>query len=342
MADRLAGLERPTSMRGRPLRIPFAGLLCILALMASCAPTFPGRRSPALPAPAPAASVQHEARPVGCEGTAPPTAGVMTRQIDVDDRMRTYLLAVPRSYSGTRPVPLVLNFHAYGSNAPQQAAYSRLNELGSRRGFLVVTPEGSGSPARWTLPDTVPGVDEVAFVRGLLDELRALWCIDEQRLYATGMSNGAAFAALLACELDGRIAAVAAVAGINIVEPCESGAPVSIIAFHGTADTVVPYAGGRIFGSLEVRSVGEAVAEWAEHNRCASDADEVRVSENVLRRAYGGCAAGTAVHLYTVEGGGHTWPGAANLPPLGPVTDEIEASQQVLDFFGEHPSPSAP
>ncbi|MDP8927909.1 MAG: hypothetical protein M3O70_04835 [Actinomycetota bacterium] len=329
-------------MRGRPLRTRFAGLLCILALVAGCKPTFPGRGSPALPEPAPGASNHHEARLVGCEGIAPTTAGVMTRQIDVDGTMRTYLLAVPRSYSGTRALPLLLNFHGYGSNAPQQAAYSRLNELGSRRGFLVVTPEGSGSPARWTLPDTVPGVDEVAFVRALLDELRARWCIDEQRLYATGMSNGAAFAALLACELDGRIAAVAAVAGINLVEPCESGAPVSVIAFHGTADSVVPYAGGRIFDSVEVRSVGEAVAGWAGHNRCASDADEARVSDNVRRRAYVGCAAGTAVRLYSVEGGSHTWPGAAYVPPLGAVSDEIEASQLVLDFFSEHPSPSAP
>lgn len=330
-------------MRRRPLRTPIVGLLWILALVAGCAPRVPGRASPASPAPAPGVSTPLEAGSDGCEGVAARPGGVVTRQIEVGGTMRTYLLAVPRSHSPPRPVPLVLNFHGFASNATQQAAYSSLNELGSRRGFLVVTPEGSGSPARWTLPGTtLSGIDEVAFVGALLDELGALWCIDEQRVYATGMSNGAAFAALLACELDGRIAAIAAVAGVNLVQPCESGAPVSVIAFHGTADSVVPYAGGRIFDSFEVRSIAEAVAEWAEHNRCASDPGEVRVSEHVRRRAYSECAVGTTVRLYTVEGGGHTWPGAADIPPLGPVTDEIEASQLVVDFFSEHPRPSAP
>ncbi len=320
---------------GSQLRSYLASLLGILVLVAGCAARTPGRASPAIPSPAPTSSTLG-AEPGGCAGAAAPPEGVVTQQVEVDGTPRTYLLAAPRSYSAMRPVPLVLNFHGYASNAVQQAAYSRLNELGSRRGFLVVTPEGSGSPARWTLPDAFPGVDEVAFVRALLDELGGRWCVDEERVYAIGMSNGAAFAALLACELDGRIAAIAAVAGINLLEPCDSGGPVSVIAFHGTADAVVPYAGGRIFDRFEARPVPEVVAGWAEHNRCDSEANDVRVSEHVRHRVYGECPAGSAVRLYIVDGGGHTWPGAAHLPPLGPVTDEIDASQLALDFFTGH------
>ncbi|MFN2556487.1 MAG: PHB depolymerase family esterase [Nitriliruptorales bacterium] len=264
----------------------------------------------------------------------------MTRQVEVAGAVRTYLLALPSSYSSARPAPLILNFHGFGSNADQQAAYSRLNELGSERGFVVVTPQGSGSPARWTLPGTIPGSDEVAFVRALLDELHELWCIDDGRVYATGMSNGAAFSALLACRLEGRIAAIAPVAGINLVEPCESPVPVSVIAFHGTADSVVPFAGGRIADRFVVRSVPGAVAEWATHGRCVPDAEEVRIAAGVRLRAYDACPGGIAVRLYIVDGGGHTWPGSPALPSLGPVTHQIDASRLLLDFFSDHPRPT--
>lgn len=315
-------------------RAPVAALLSILLLTAGCTRTVRSRPAPDV-SHATATSAPIEAAPGGCGGPAAALTGVRTEQVEVAGTVRTYIAAVPDSYSGVQPLPLVLNFHGFGSSAAQQAAYSRLNELGPERGFLVVTPQGSGSPARWTLPGTLPGVDEVAFVRALLDELRTLWCVDEQRVYATGMSNGAAFAAVLACQLDGRITAIAPVAGINLVEPCESGPPVSVIAFHGTADSVVPYSGGRIVGSFMVRSVRDAVAEWAEYDRCTFEAVEAVVSEHVRRRAYGDCAAQTAVRLYTVEGGGHTWPGAADVPPLGPVTDEIDASRLLLDFFSD-------
>ncbi len=260
----------------------------------------------------------------------------MTRQIEVTGNVRTYLLAVPSYLSGPRPAPLVLNFHGFGSNALQQALYSRLNDLGPERGFVVVTPEGSGSPARWTLPGAIPGIDEVAFVRALLDQLHEQLCIDERRVYATGMSNGAAFSAHLACRLEGRIAAIAPVAGINLVEPCESPAPLSVIAFHGTADAVVPFRGGRIAGSFLVRPVPDAVAEWAAHGRCAPAAADLRIAAAVRLRAYEACPGGNSVRLYTIEGGGHTWPGAPAVPTLGPVTPEIDASRLLLDFFAEH------
>ncbi len=342
----MGGWEGMERVRTASLPRLVAALLWILVV--GCTPTARDRTSPTRPAPAPAASAPVGSQSPGCRtetppprsppahpAASPPDRGVVTRQLDVAGNTRTYLLALPSSYSSARPAPLILNFHGFGSNAVQQAAYSRLNDLGPERGFLVVTPQGSGSPARWALPDAIPGVDEVAFVRALLNELHGLWCIDEKRIYATGMSNGAAFSALLACRLEGRIAAVAPVAGINLVEPCDSPAPLSVIAFHGAADPVVPYEGGLIAGSFVVRSVPDAVAEWATHGRCDPYGDEVRIGTGVRLRAYDPCPGGIAVRLYTVEGGGHTWPGAPALPALGRATQEIDASQLLLDFFTE-------
>ncbi|MDQ4129593.1 MAG: polyhydroxybutyrate depolymerase [Actinomycetota bacterium] len=266
----------------------------------------------------------------------------MTRQIEAAGAIRTYLLAVPSSHPSPQPAPLILNFHGFGSNALEQAAYSRLNDLGPERGFVVVTPEGSGSPARWTLPRAIPGIDEVAFVRALLDQLHEQLCIDDRRVYATGMSNGAAFSAHLACRLESGIAAIAPVAGINLVEPCQSPAPLSVIAFHGTADAVVPFHGGRIAGTFLVRSVPDAVAEWAAHGHCPTAADDVRIAPDVRLRVYDACPRGNTVRLYTIEGGGHTWPGAPLVPTLGPVTHEIDASRLLLDFFAAHPRADGP
>lgn len=250
---------------------------------------------------------------------------------------RTFRLALHAGYSGDDPLPLVLNWHGYGSDAAQQAVYSELEQKGPAAGYAIVTPQGTGSPARWNIFSRGPGLDDVRFAEDLIDWAASTLCIDTARVYSTGMSNGAGMSVFLACEIPDRIAAIAPVAGVNLVDGC-AGAPIDVLAFHGDADPVVPYAGGSvtIAPQLEIASVADSIAGWAERAGCDDVPRAEAISANVERRSFGGCDSGTEVMLYTVEGGGHTWPGSIDVPRLGPVTDEIDAAELILAFFDTH------
>lgn len=253
---------------------------------------------------------------------------------------RTYILHVPASYDGSAPSPLVLNFHGFTSNATQQAAYSTLPAKADEAGFIVVTPQGTGAPAFWSLSRTSEP-DDVRFTADLLDALEAELCIDSARIFSTGMSNGAAFSYLLACELPDRIAAIGPVAAHLFPSDC-TGRPVPIRAFHGTEDPIVPFAGGELGLGLSERfgtvpSVQETVASWAGRYGCAAEPVASQVTANVRLQQYESCEA--PVELYIVDGGGHTWPDAADVAILGETTHEINAADLIWEFFTAHPAP---
>jgi polyhydroxybutyrate depolymerase len=147
---------------------------------------------------------------------------------------------------------------------------------------------------------------------------------------------------VLSCTLSDRIAAVGLVAAAQSLpwEWCTDRRPVPMIAFHGTADPTVPYEGGSVW-LFPVRwpAVSSWVANWAERNRCAATPVESTVAPEVTRRAYTACADDADVVLYTVIGGGHTWPGGAPLPEwlAGRTSNSVHASSRMWEFFGEHP-----
>jgi polyhydroxybutyrate depolymerase len=253
---------------------------------------------------------------------------------------RGYILHLPPDYDNEDAFrPLVLNLHGYGSNARNQAAYSRLHAKADEAGFIVVTPDGAGTPQQWNNLQLDGLPDDVAFISELLDQLEETLCIDSERVYATGISNGSAFAQRLACLLPDRIAGVAAVAAHVYPVVCNGTAPVPIIAFHGTADACVPYEGGVTTcgrGNLPVPPVETAAASWAKHNGCASEPAHTQVSEHVRAIKYSGCTDNADVVLYAVEGGGHTWPGSVDVPRLGAVTSEVDATDLMWEFFEAH------
>jgi polyhydroxybutyrate depolymerase len=276
----------------------------------------------------------------GC-ATAP-TAGVTVETVDFDGTPREYRLAVPAA-AADEPLGLILNFHGYSSNAIQQAVYSELEEKAPARGYVVVTPEGTGEPAFWNIIG-LEAPDDVAYVDALIDAVGARLCIDPRRVYSTGMSNGGGMSSHLGCRLSDRLAAIAPVAGVNLMfEDCPKGKGVSVVAFHGEADGVVPYEGGGInLGGIEPRSfpaVEDAVALWSRRARCRRNARTEEISEHVVLTDYSGCRRGTDVQLYSVTDGGHTWPGSLDVPRLGAVTDEIDAADLILDFFDDHRRP---
>lgn len=254
------------------------------------------------------------------------SAGAITSE----GRERTFQLYVPPSYDGTREIALVLNFHGLGSNGAEQQFYSGLVPVAEREGFLVVSPDGINRS--WLL---TPGVNDITFTRDLVAGIAEFACVDLDRVYATGISNGGFMSAALACFAGDLVAAVAPVAGMTAAGNL-CGDPVPFIEFHGTDDRVVPYEPGIVAptgGSFA--GVPALMEAWAEFNGCEGEPREEPVGESVVFREYLGCKAPTG--HYVVKGGGHTWPGAVAVDRLGVTTREISATEIAWAFFEANP-----
>jgi len=283
----------------------------------------------------------------GCGRAA--TSGITTQHLTVDGSDRQYLLSIPASYDASKPAPLLFNFHGLGSNMQQQALYSGLNQRAGDQGYVVITPNGTGTVLRrWSFPPLPGSTADVDFVKAMLATTQRNLCIDTRRIFSTGISNGAIFSTLLACTLRGRLAAIAPVSGVNATHACINGTPpIAVLAFHGTGDPIVPYNGGAYFSGVNARRIGRvqarpvdaAVSEWAKFDGCATPPQTTAVASDVEHVVYPDCPPSGAVELYRVIGGGHTWPGSFSFNParLGPTTTSIDASALMLDFFTAHP-----
>ena len=289
---------------------------------------------------APPSSLAETESPVKAESTKRPCrggsaadgAGVSVRgSIETQYGLREYLFFRPSGPSGDTPLPVVLNFHGRGSDAATQERYSGLLPVAERVGFIVVSPEGTGSPRAWSAGATPAGqVDDVAFVRQLLDTIESNSCVDVSRVYATGFSNGAFMASSLACRMGSRIAAFAAVAGMHRSgEACTNAVPA--LAIHGTKDGLVPFEKGMVRQAYAYNGARAETKAWAAQNGCASTVVTEKLSPNLTRESY---TTGQApVVLYIMNGGGHTWPGAPDIPGLGPTIREVNAAETIWAFF---------
>jgi polyhydroxybutyrate depolymerase len=281
--------------------------------------------------------------------------------IEVGGLERTYRLHVARQLDPEQPVPLVLVFHGGGGTPEQIERESRFSALADREGFVVAYPagyrrswnDGRGADAVAAQRD---GVDDVAFVATLLDDVSAVRRIDPKRVYATGISNGAMFSHRLATRLASRVAAIAPVAG-GLPQPLlasfDPQAPVSVLIVNGTLDPLVPYDGGevRVFARSRGRVAGaqETAQRWSTHDGCSAGPVVEQVADNhaaqgctTTRITYRNCAHATGVVLLRLNGGGHTWPGGSQYLPerlVGKVCRDVDATALIWDFFKHHPKP---
>jgi polyhydroxybutyrate depolymerase len=257
-------------------------------------------------------------------------------------QQREYSLYVPSRYDGSRPTPLVISMHGAGGWPAIQRETSQWNALAEREGFIVAYPSGltRRGPRVWRQGGE-SGLRDVRFIADLIDTLKAAYDIDSTRIYANGLSNGGAMAFVLSCALSDRIAAVGMVAPAHLQpwESCTEHRPMPMIAFHGTADRLVPYSGGTTWVARKAfPDVQTWTAKWARRNRCAPTPVDSAVGTDVIRRAYTNCAERADVVLYTLLGGGHTWPGGKPLPEwfVGRTSRSIDATRQMWAFFREH------
>jgi polyhydroxybutyrate depolymerase len=277
-----------------------------------------------------------------------------TQTLPIDGRERRYVVHFPPGYNAARTWPVVLSFHGSNSNGHIQREFTAMDETANRQGFVVVYPFGTGERERllfWNAGNCCgyahrEQVDDVAFVRALIDRLGNLVKMDSRRIYATGMSNGAMMAYRLASEMADVFAAIAPVAGTMGTETCHPSRPVPVIHFHGANDEFVPVAGGvgrRSVTRTHHFSLAHTVGAWVEANDCPPEpvveALPNRHDEGTrtIRSVYGPGRDGAEVVVYLTEGAGHTWPGRPPRPHyLGKTTYNIIANDLIWEFFARH------
>jgi polyhydroxybutyrate depolymerase len=275
------------------------------------------------------------------------SAGDHLLTLNHDGMERSYILHIPSGYDGTQPVPLVLAFHGISLDAGEMIRISGLNAQADKSGFIAVYPNGSGEVQAWNGGHCCglaarEQVDDAGFVRALIADIESKVVVDPRRVYATGFSNGAIFTYKLACELADLLAAVGPVSATPVVQDlqaCQPSRPVPVMHFHGTADDANPYNGGTANSGIVFTSVATSIQEWVGLNSCPS-LPESSTQGSIQHDVYAPCASGSAIELYTINGGKHAWPGgeAVNLA-MGEPTMEISASALLWEFFSAHPMP---
>ncbi len=275
---------------------------------------------------------------LGCFRPPPVGPGETVEQtLRSGGQQRTYLVHVPAGYEDASPTPLILAFHGAGGTSAQIELFSNLDTLNA----IVLYPQGTtgtNGKASWEGAPYSSGVNDVRFVKDLLNRTQAQFCVNPRRIYATGKSNGGGFTALLACQLPGRIAAFASVAGAyypGTTLGCGHSPPVPILEFHGTDDSVIHYQGGTSHGE-NYPAVPTWLNTWIEKDRCMSSSRH-DIGSDVVEFDWSHCAFGTEVTHYQILGGGHTWPGATTPSGEGTTTQTISATAILWDFFMHHP-----
>ena len=255
-------------------------------------------------------------------------------------------------------MPVVLDLHGYAEGAPVHQLMSALGPFGDTHGFVTVTPQGSGaSVPRW---DTGLQSADVKFIGDLLDEVERTVCVDQHRVFVTGLSNGAFMTSAVACrKYADRIAAAAPVAGIRDIAGCKlvaarcrssrSTAPptrtsrTTAGSAAKAADLPAGDGSGKTLGQIGAvdpkqkgPTIPELTATWAKRNGCGTKPTSRQVAPDVTLIAFP-CPKGAEAELYRVTGGGHTWPGSqfskAIAGAVGPTTFSISANELDLEVL---------
>jgi polyhydroxybutyrate depolymerase len=220
-------------------------------------------------------------------------------------RSRSFDIHVPPGYTGMLPVALVLDLHGLGSNPRQQAAISGFREKSDQVGFLVAYPRGVANS--WNAygccgSADLQNIDDVGFLKAVVDQISSMGRINHGRVYITGLSNGGFMSHRMACEAADVFAAAAPVsAPLNLNDPtqCRPVRPITVVHFHGLRDTTVPYAGGGILG---FQSAQNSLGSWANINGCVGSATVLSLGGPSLCETFTSCSEGAHSGLCSLDG----------------------------------------
>jgi polyhydroxybutyrate depolymerase len=259
---------------------------------------------------------------------------------------RSYIVHVPAG--GRGPLPVVINFHGGGGDAAGQQKYSQMDRVADREHFIVIYPNGvhrtwnAGTCCAYAMSHQI---DDVGFVRAIVDDVAKQTPIDRKRIYATGLSNGAMMSYRIAAEAPDLVAAIAPVAGSMVLARFHPTLPVPVMHFHSVDDPRALYNGGlgppfpMTATRIEHPPVEKQLAKWMAHDGCATTPKvEKRLAgegTTATKLVYAPCSSGATVVLWKLSGSGHVWPGrdARLVHMLGQPNHLIDANEEMWAFF---------
>lgn len=302
------------------------------------------RATPAGPTTAPPSATARPSAthrpPKRTPGPIRPTVHIAPRSAPVQPAAACRLPAGPQTIAGRTvildlparfPAPVVIDYHGGHQSAAQEHGYTGLGPAGARRGFAVVTPNGTGG--LWNFSGTEPLPDDSTFTQSIAVTLASAGCSDG-RLYTAGISDGADMAIATAC----RVPAVRAVFAVApSITPRGSCVRKPFVEVHGTADPIVPYYGSAAgsFGDVPSEPVASRLPYWT--SGCGGPVQGVSPAPGTSVQRWS-CAGGRTVELDTVSGGGHTWPAAVGSEPVAGLGARASwsADAAALSFFAAH------
>jgi polyhydroxybutyrate depolymerase len=272
-------------------------------------------------------------------------------------RTRTYGLFVPTNHDSHRDALLLVVLHGGGGKGSgiEDLTHGHFNTLAARDNAIILYPDavgGSWRDGRTTgkRAASEEPVDDVGFLSSLVEELVVHHQIDRKRIFVTGASNGGLMAHRLACErsdLFSGIAPVMSAMGAEVAARCAPGKPVAVLAINGTEDPLIPYNGTTVQFRSEYLgdrlTVPATIDRWVSIDGCSGPVHETPLPDSdprdhtrIRRETHGLCRGGTFVELYTVDGGGHTWPGGAPYLTeglVGRTSRDMNACEVIWSFF---------
>ena len=246
-----------------------------------------------------------------------------TQAFRSDGRVRNFILHRPAKLK--KSAPLVLVLHGNGSSGRRIMNYSGMNHVADKNGFAVCYPDavmGENGKKAWNVGYANLRVDDVAFLTSLLKHLQSTYDLSVKHSFCTGMSNGGDMTVLLACKEPQRFAAVAPVAGCLmtwVAKAGKSSLPIPIFITNGTADSTTLWKGDKNYFAKPINgylSTKDMVAFWVEKNKASRASQVVLPDKNEKDRStvkfeiWNDSKKQNPVWLYTLENGGHDWPGA--------------------------------
>jgi polyhydroxybutyrate depolymerase len=271
----------------------------------------------------------------------------------IDGRVRTYTLNLPPNYYDSTGFSLVVAMHGGGGSAAQFESTSLLTEKANAAHFIVVYPEGVQSTGplaarTWnagTCCDyaVVNNINDVGFISQLVDKLLGAYKINPKKVYATGHSNGGMLAYRLACEIPGKIAAIAANSTTMVVtKPCNPTRPVPVLHMHSILDTNVPYTGGKGTGPTNVYfpPTDSVLNVWSLKDMCANPSQTITSNSSYTYKKWTSCSNNITIQFYLTQDGGHAWPGGLPGSANGDTpSTAINANILLWDFFQQYQLP---